>query len=141
MNKNVLIIALIFVAGIANAQKIKLKKDIVYLDGNEVFKYEKRNWNTELLLYPIGADDEVIFIEYNNNETRDYTDDDFIKIDFVDQNLKMESNSKIGTWKFILKWMVQNKVFDKDGNLNAERIEKFVDRYDENITNRTVRNN
>ncbi len=125
--------------GISTAQKVKLKKDKVIIDGVETFKYEKRNWNTELLIYPLDSDEEIIFIVYNNNETREYRDDDFIKVHFIEQDLKLESNSNRGTWKFIIKWMAQNKLF-KDKMLNNDKVIKFVDRYDENITDRTIRN-
>lgn len=134
--KNILLLVLLLsITGIINAQKVKLKKGIVYIDGNETLKYEKRFENTELLLFPLEGEEETIFIKYDGNGTRGYNlmADDFIKIHFIKQNLKLESGSHAEFWKQIIKWMAQNKIFNTDGTLNDEKVEKFVDRYHEEV--------
>ena len=134
--KNILLLILFLsITGIINAQKVKLKKGIVYIDGNETLKYEKSFQDSELLLFPLDGEEEIIFIKYDDNGTRGYNlmSDDFIKIHFIKQDLKLESGSHAEFWKQIIKWMYQNKIFNVDGTLNDEKVKKFVDRYHEDV--------
>ncbi len=39
----------------------------------------------------------------------------------------------------LIKWLLKEKVLDSNGNLNAEKLDVFFDKYDEKITERTVR--
>jgi len=66
-----------------NAQKIKLKKGNVIIDGETYFKYEKRMMASEFSLYSLDGEDEILFILRNNNETIGYGDDDFNQITFI----------------------------------------------------------
>lgn len=74
-----------------------------------------------------------------DNETTGYIEDDFIKIHFVDLDLVCEISSGFGR-KAIINKLLKEKVLSLDGKLNEEKAKKFVKKYDENITNRTVRN-
>ena len=134
--KNQLIfILLLAITATMSAQKVKLRKGIVYVDGDAFLKYEKKFEDSELLLFPLGKEDETIFLKYDGNGTRGYgfTSDDFIQIQFVEQNLKLESGSHAGFWKQIIKWMIQNKIFHEDGTLDDEKVAKFIDRYHEEV--------
>lgn len=136
MIKNRILFILLFSCiSTISAQKVKLKKGIVYVDGNEVLKYEKKFQDSELLLFPLHEDDEIIFIKYDDNGTSGYgyTSDDFIKIHFIKQNLKLESGSHAEFWKQIIKWMYANNIFNSNRTLNDEKVAKFVDRYHEEI--------
>ena len=131
----IVLILLFAIIASMSAQKVKLKKGIVYVDGNEFLKYEKKFEDSELLLFPIGKEVEIIFLKYDGNGTRGYglTSDDFIQIQFVAQILKLESGSHADFWKQIIKWMIQNKIFNEDGTLDDEKVAKFVDRYHEEV--------
>jgi hypothetical protein len=47
-------------------------------------------------------------------------------------------NSKKGMEKLV-RWLLKERVINHDGELNADRVAVFKDKYDENITERTVR--
>ena len=65
--------------------------------------------------------------------------DDFIKIKFLDIGKKLEFKFP-KTLKGIVKWLVQKKIITLDGEINYDKVDLFIENYDENITNRTIRN-
>ncbi len=122
-----------------NAQKIELKKDKILIDNKEVFSYKKSNRNTEFSIFKLNTNEELIFVVEFENETIGYRQDDYYKINFVGLKLKIESTNIQSSWKNLIKWFYENNLFDLDGNLNKEKIEYFIDKYNENITERTRR--
>jgi len=74
-----------------------------------------------------------------DNETISYIGDDFIKIHFIELDLLCEISSGYGR-KAIINKLLKEKVLGLDGKFNEEKAKRFVKKYDENITNRTVRN-
>ena len=136
--KNILLIIIAILSmSIVNAQKVKLKKGKVILEKKEILKYEKSAM--ELSLYELNEDDEIIFIKWMDNETTNYIEDDFIKIHFIKLDLVCELSSGYGR-KGIINKLLKEKVLSPNGKFNEEKAEKFVKKYDENITNRTFRN-
>ena len=123
-----------------NAQKIKLKKGNVIIDGETYFKYEKRMMASEFSLYSLDGEDEILFILRNNNETIGYGDDDFNQITFIKDKKKLESATLRGySFKWFVSTLIKNKVLDLEGNIDPDKLETFFAKYDENITERTVR--
>lgn len=123
-----------------SAQKIKLKKGEVLLDGKAILKYEKEMWGTHKIhLFSLDSEDELIEINNNKNETPTYQNDDFVQIKFlkIGESVEMKTNKPF--YKMI-EWLVEKKIISTDGKINEENIELFIKNYDENITNRTVRN-
>lgn len=88
--------------------------------------------------------------KYNNNETKDYFEDDYIVLNFLTAKKKIESknirqsisgmgmNSKKNMQKLI-SWLLKEKVINETGELNLDKLETFYDKYNENITERTIR--
>ncbi|MGB3591045.1 MAG: hypothetical protein WBA16_05100 [Nonlabens sp.] len=136
-------------AGMSFAQKVKLKDDKVFVNGNQILTYEKMSV-LEYSFYSLDDEEEVILYQYHHNETRDYSGDDYFIINFLEQDVKVEStafnnivkgmgmNSRKDMEKLI-KWLVKNKVLDEDGTIEPKRVERFHDKYHENIRKRTVR--
>lgn len=121
------------------AQKIKLKKEEVLLDGNAIMKYEKEMWGVHKIhLYTLDTDKELIEINNNDNETTKYYDDDFVQIRFL-TNGEMVEMKLNKSFPKIIEWLIKKKIITVDGKINEDNIELFVKNYDENITNRTVR--
>lgn len=83
-----------------------------------------------------------------DNETPRYVSDDYFILNFLTEKTKVEStdlakianfmNSKKGMEKLI-KWLIKERVINQDGALNPERVAIFKEKYDENITQRTLR--
>ena len=44
------------------------------------------------------------------------------------------------SWKSIISWLMKNKIINNQGEVNNDKVELFIKNYDENITNRTIRN-
>lgn len=130
------------------SQEVEIKDDKVLLDGKQILKYEKINV-LQHSFYSMD-DNEILLYKYNNNETRDYHDDDYIVLNFLTEKTKVETkdimravsglgmNSRKNMEKLVV-WLLKEKVIDANGVLNPERVQLFFEKYDEKITERTVR--
>lgn len=130
------ILTLIFLFSIntASAQKIKYKKGYVLWDGEKVMEYRIENWGTEFYLYHLGKtdEDEIVFIKANDNNTREYKDDDFNKIFFTDSKL-FYYRSQAYQFKAEINKMFEKKLIDKNGIINKDKLETFVEKYNETV--------
>ncbi|AZJ35136.1 hypothetical protein [Tenacibaculum singaporense] len=142
MNKKLLlsIAFTILISSLGFSQKIKLKKGKVLVDGKEILNYEKRGLGTELILYSLDSKDEIVNMFQENSGTHSYLDDDYKKMFFTKDEIWVES-SRVSNrgWKYMIKLLLENNVLDNEGNINSKNLKKFAKKYDENITNRTVR--
>lgn len=139
IKKTALLLTLLLLATIAQAQKVKLKKDQVLLDGKAIMSYEKEMWGVHKIhLFTLDTQDELIEINNNDNETDKYYDDDFVQIRFLTQGKMVELKSN-KSFKKMIEWLIKKKIIDTNGTLLVDNIDLFVKNYDENITNRTVR--
>ncbi|RSC93440.1 hypothetical protein [Tenacibaculum singaporense] len=142
MNKKFLlsIAFTILISSLGFSQKIKLKKGKVLVDGKEILNYQKRGLGTELILYSLDSKDEIVNMFQENNGTHSYLDDDYKKMFFTKDEIWVES-SRVSTrgWKYMIKLLLENNVLDNEGSINSKNLKKFAKKYDENITNRTVR--
>ncbi|KIX22692.1 hypothetical protein SY27_02390 [Flavobacterium sp. 316] len=121
------------------SQNVKLKKNKLILDDKEIMNYELKNYSGEIHLYGLNTNDEEIFIFYHDNETRETRDDDYLKIFFIKYNKKLEVAQPFDSWKQRVKFLIENNVIDKDGNLVEDKIDLFVLKYNEDISKRTMR--
>lgn len=137
------LIKFLFIAIISSnftyAQKIKLKKGKILVDDIEVFNYDSSNSEGWLSIYDIESGDEVIFIKEADNGTYTYQDDDYTIYKFLEQEVIVEI-SGYSVWKSYIKFLFKNKVFDTDGKLNDSKIAALKTKFDENITERTIKN-
>lgn len=122
------------------SQKVKLKKRKVLLDGKEILSYEKRGFGTEITFYSLKNNEEIAEMYQENNGTNTYIEDDYKVMFFSTSEIKIES-SRIHSrgWKYVIKLLIKNKVLDVNGQIDSEKLKKFAKKYDENITNRTIR--
>ena len=129
------------------AQEVEIKDDKVLLDGKEILKYEKINI-MEHSFYSLENDDEILLFKSFDNETPKYIEDDFFVLNFLLERVKVETqdfskiaafmNSKKSMQKLI-KWLIKDKVLTAEGKINPEKLQIFFEKYDQNITNRTMR--
>ncbi len=150
MIRNLLLGVLMLAGAAAAAQEVEIKEDKVLLDGKPLMKYEKIN-TRQHSFYTLDGDTELMMYKWSDNESRDYMEDDFFILNFLTEKIKVESNqsrhqsvaglgmnSKKNMEKLV-KWLLKEKVINADGTLNPERVQTFYDKYNENITERTVR--
>lgn len=129
------------------SQDISIKDDKVLLDGKQILKAEKINL-TQYSFFSMKDDEEILMYRYMDNETPRYVSDDYFILNFLTEKTKVEStdlakianfmNSKKGMEKLI-KWLLKERVINQDGELNPDRVAVFKEKYDENITQRTLR--
>lgn len=150
MKKTILaLFALLFINALsAQDKEVEIKDDKVLVDDNQILKYEKINID-EHSFYSLN-DDELINYQYKNNGTDRYSDDDYFIINFINEKIKVESvnldrvtaglgmNSRKNMIK-MLEWLLKEKVLNTDGTINADKLETFSQKYNEDVTDRTVR--
>ncbi|AZA79273.1 hypothetical protein EG347_18080 [Chryseobacterium sp. G0186] len=129
------------------SQAVTIKDDKVLLDGKQILKAEKINV-AQYSFFSMKDDEEILMYRYMDNETPRYVSDDYFILNFLSEKIKVEStdiakisnfmNSKKGMEKLI-KWLLKERVINHDGVLNPERVALFKEKYDENITERTLR--
>lgn len=129
------------------SQDVTIKDDKVLLDGKQILKAEKIN-AAQYSFFSMKDDEEVLLYKYMDNETPRYVSDDYFILNFLTEKTRIEStdlgkianfmNSKKGMEKLV-RWLLKERVINHDGELNSERVAVFKDKYDENITERTLR--
>jgi len=129
------------------SQEVVIKNDKVLLDGKQILKAEKINV-AQYSFFTMKNDDEILMYRYMDNETPMYQDDDYFILNFLTEKTKVESkdftkianfmNSRKGMEKLV-KWLLKERVINSEGELNPDRVQVFKDKYDENITERTLR--
>lgn len=148
MKKIIICLTLLATINILNAQKIEIKDNNVLLDGKKILNAKKIN-SSQYSFYN-NVNNEILMYKYNDNETPGYESDDFITLNFLQENLKIETtdtekacsgfcmNSKKNMEK-LLTWLVKEKVITSDGNIDTNKANILHSKYDERITERTLR--
>lgn len=129
------------------SQEVVIKDDKVLLDGKQILKAEKIN-AAQYSFFTMKDDEEILMYKGMDNETPMYLDDDYYILNFLTEKTKVESkdftkianfmNSRKGMEKLI-KWLLKERVINSEGELNSDRVQIFKEKYDENITERTLR--
>ncbi len=129
------------------SQNVTIKDDKVLLDGKQILKAEKLSL-AQYSFFSMKNDDEILIYKYMDNETPSYVSDDYFILNFLTEKVKVESgdlgkvsnfmNSRKGMEK-IIRWLLKERVINQDGELNSDRLAVFKEKYDENITARTLR--
>jgi len=130
MKTKLTIILLLFLSTAAFAQKIKLKKGIIYVNKKEVLSYEKKSYGNEFVIYELGTKNELIIDIFNPNGN-------YQKIFFPNQKKSMEMRPKYWN-KSLIKWFIEQGILDVNGNFNKDKVDIFIEKYDEKITERTI---
>ena len=131
-----LFVCLIFTLNSVHAQKVKLKKDIVYVDGEATFSYAKKTQGTELVIYALNTKDELLTaIFYPGN--KEIRDDNYYKIVFTSENKSLEYTRAY--WgKSLIKWLLEQEVLNAESGINSEKIDGFISKYDEKVLERRM---
>jgi len=126
---------LIFISTTINAQKVKIKKGKININEKEVFNYKDEE--NSVSVYNIRSNEEIIFIKINKGKITEGPDkykDDYITYMFLNEKIKVEISSP----KYDFGLLYNQGVFDLDGNLNFEKMKIFKEKYDENISEKTI---
>lgn len=131
MRKLLLLLAILSVS-MSYAQKVNLKKGIVYFDNKPVYTYDREMMGNVTNIYHSETKEMLLTISFENNGTTDYKEDDFIKVFFYEANALVESSKLRGMWpKQILERMRKMGVIDDKGVFNPMKVENFRKQYHE----------
>jgi len=129
------------------SQEAIIKDDQILLHGKQILKVEKINI-AQYSFFSMKDDEEILLYRYMDNETPKYVNDDYFILNFLTEKVKIEStniskianfmNSRKGMEKLI-RWLIKERVLNHDGELKPDRVQIFKEKYDENITKRTLR--
>lgn len=121
------------------AQKIKLKKDIVYADETPTFSFDKKAMGNEFYLYKLNTKEELLHMVVDNNKTESKVDDSK-KIIFTKENTIIASkNFKGRDYEFLLALLLEEKALDLKGEINIDNLKRFKAKYDDGNVNHTMK--
>ncbi|WP_239178615.1 hypothetical protein [Tenacibaculum sp. Mcav3-52] len=134
MKNNLILICSFFLfLTVCHAQKVKMKNNVIFINGKETLRYAKKSHNNEYVIYELHTKNEIINVVSNIN-------DGYKKILFVKSKKSLETT--LGYWnKSFIKWLIEQDVMTIDGKLNNDQIDIFIEKYDEKITERKVYRN
>lgn len=138
MKPNFFILCFLLIVGVhySNAQKVNFKKEFVLVDGKNCFVFKNDKTSCFYYIYDLETNEEVMYLCYNDNETSSNYDDDYYKVFFSKSGKSLELKSYK---EKIVEMAIQNKVITAECKIDEDKIDNFITKYDENITNRTIR--
>ena len=122
----VTVILIMLSISIINAQKIKIKKGVIFIDDVKCLSTDGDPVN--ISFYDIDGE-EFIFMKYLDDR-RD--GENYMKITFLDQKLSLTSKSFIFTKKMLIKRLLSSKTIE-NCKLNPDKVERFILKYDEDV--------
>ncbi|MCF6132253.1 hypothetical protein [Flavobacterium wongokense] len=122
------------------AQKIKLKKEVVYIDELPVFSYGKKAMGNELYVYKLNTKEELLNMVVDNNNTESKVDDSK-RIVFAKQNTTIQSRNFRGRdYEFLIGLLLEEHVIDPKGEINLNSLVRFKSKFDDGNINHINRN-
>ncbi len=134
-------ILFLFIATFTFAQDIsykdigfKYKKGFVTLNKQNIFKLKYSAGY--YYIYDLNSGEELMYFYINDNETSAYFDDDYVKVYFTSSKKSLETKTH---QMIIMERLINEKVITPQWNLDNSKIDDFIAKYDESITQRTNR--
>jgi len=139
----------------AQAQKVKIKKGIVYVDSNEFLKIEG-NFHIKFFLSTLN-DDEFAVVNTssyiakekvtrkigktgaNYSTSIEEVEKYYKEIKFLDLDLNLETEDLYNKKKFFIA-LYKSKIIDDEGNLDEEKIARFISKYESDILKQKILN-
>jgi len=108
------------------AQEVKIKKDVVYVDGVESLNVGGDMNNVSF--YDLEGN-EIVFMRYIHDSKYGSL---YTKTTFLDINKSFTNMTYIFTKKDLIKKLIENKVL-VNGKIDPEKAERFITKYDEQV--------
>lgn len=126
MKNRFLLLSFFLLSLTAFSQEIKIDNNIVTIDGKACLKVDGDANNVS---FQDMEGNELFFLKFIHNSKYGKV---YNKITFLDQKLTFTSQSYVFTKKLLIKKLLADKTL-VDCKLDADKVEKFVLKYDENI--------
>ena len=139
MKKILLITLLLSFFTVSFSQKVKFKKETIFVDGMEWGQYEQILWGKKYSYKTLSGEEyavvtfESIATGKYNNQGKEITEN-YMTVNFLNTDLgtfEIAANSR----KQIVKWLVNTTVILED-KFVAENAEKFKNKYQESISDK-----
>lgn len=143
--KAILLLSFVLLGFSVNAQKIKIKKDVAYVDNEEYLKFDDCGTFSESCTIMNLEDEEVIILQYHSFEKpnpvprnpkskapyQSMVTETYAELRFLDFELECEVQlSK----KKLIKALYKSEVFNEDGSVNKENAQKFARKNHRNVS-------
>jgi len=129
---------LLLTATTLTAQTVKLKKEVVYVEDTPAFSFDKKAMGNEMYVYILNTNEELLNMVVDNNNTESKVDDSK-KIVFAKQNTTIATkNFRSRSYEFLIALLLQEKVIDLKGEINADNLIRFKAKYDDGNINHTM---
>ena len=140
MRKIILAIAIALISISSYSQKVKFKKDLIFLDDKEFLSFEKGGvfGAVNYDISELNSKKRILTLVQNNGGTHMELSDDYTQIKFITNGTKAEING--GDLRQAIKLLLKNEVLKADGTLDETKIDLFIKNYDEKISDRTIIN-
>ncbi|WP_223032930.1 hypothetical protein [Hanstruepera marina] len=120
-----ILITITFV-NITQAQKIKIKKGVIYIDDEKCLTTDGDPLN--ISFYDLEGD-EIVFMKYLDDK-RD--GESYMRVTFLSQKKSFTSKSILFTKKMLIRRLLDTKTID-NCMLNEDKVDRFILKYDEDI--------
>jgi len=118
-------LALLVSISFIQAQKIKIKKGVVYVEGESCLTTDGDPVN--ISFYDADGE-EIVFMKY----LEDRKGQTYMKVTFLEQKLSFTSQSIIFTRKMLLRRLLSSNTIE-NCKLNQDKVERFILKYDEDV--------
>ena len=108
------------------AQKIKIKKGVIYVDDQECLSTDGDPVN--MSFYDLEGE-EIVFMKYLDDK---YDGDTYMKVTFLNQKKSFTSKSIIFTKKMLIRRLLNTNTIE-NCMLNEDKVDRFILKYDEDI--------
>ena len=110
------------------------KKGFISIKKINVFKLKCASGYCNI--YDLNTDEEIMYMYINENETPQNMDDDYIKVYFTKSKKSFETKLWL---QVIMEKLINEKILNSNWQIDSDRVDEFIAKYNENITNRTIR--
>ena len=120
-----IILCLTFV-NVIQAQKIKIKKGVIYVDDEKCLTTDGDPVN--ISFYDLEGE-EIVFMKYLDDK-RD--GENYMRVTFLNQEKSFTSKSILFTKKMLIRRLLETKTIE-NCMLNEDKVDRFILKYDEDI--------
>ncbi len=137
MNRYFLTFLLCLITSLGFSQKIKLKKEKIFLDDKEFLSCEKGGAFGAVAyeLSELNTNKRIIILIQNDGGTHMEIADDYTQIKFLTKGEQAEIRG--GNIYNAIKLLLKNGVLTPEGTLDESQIDLFIKNYDEKISEKT----
>lgn len=117
----------LFATTSVKGQEVALEAGVIYINNQASYHYDISSSQSELFVYTLNTEDELIYISENFNGSISIGPNSYISFYVAKQDLRFNSYT-LGSkpFKNIIQVLVQKKILSNDGTLCREAMRNFA---------------